>query len=275
MKKILHQLLCYYILSTLTLTPGTLLAQREFYTPKSLIIPLHDQKNQLHISVGRGGGYDLNLSYAFTDKFALFHTATFDNASKKRISILGDRYNVDRNDYVLKGGLGYFSKTKNGTGSIIEAYAGAGVSKIDNYWYFVGDTDGELTQAKYWTVFGQFNYGKKMMRSDLAFGLRLAYSGYTDFRFYGNHPNTSDIKSNYENLRALTADPVVSYSYNLKRFKLNAQAGWVIPLGFASVQQTNTYHYSGTVTGSDEKVNLWSVLGRLSVQYNLNLGKQR
>ena len=271
---LLQNLLCYFIFSIFALTPGLLFAQRDFYTPKSLIIPLHDQKNQLHVSVGGGGGYDLNISYAFTDKFALFHTATFDNGSKRRITILGDRYNVDRNDYVLKGGLGYFFKAKKKEFSIMEVYAGAGLSNIDNYWYYTGETDGEFTQARYWTVFGQFNSGKKIRRSELALGLRLAYSQYTNFRFYSNHPNMSYIKCSYENPGGLTVDPVASYSYVLKGFKLNAQVGWAIPLSFSSVQQTSTDDYSGTVVSSEAKFFLWSVLGRLSVQYNFNLGNR-
>lgn len=272
---LLRQLLLYAVMVIVAFIPGRLLAQREFYTPKSLIIPLHDQKNQLHVSAGVGGGYDLNLSYAFTDKLALFHTATWVNGSKKRRSIVWDRYNVEKDDYVLKGGLGYFSKTKNGLGSIIEAYVGAGVSKIDNYWYFTGETDGEFTQAKYWSIFGQFNIGKRINRSEFAFGLRLNYSQYTDFSFYSNHPYSLGLKSQYDNVRGLSADPVASYSYVFKSFKLNAQAGWAFPLSRASVQKTDRYDFDGTVVSSEEDVLLWSLLGRLSVQYNLNLDENQ
>lgn len=259
------------------LTPEMLLAQREFYTPKSLLMPLHDQRNQLHVSAGMGGGYDLNLSYAFTDKFAIFHTATFAHGSKKRISLLGDRYNVEKNDYVLKGGLGYFSKPDDGLFSMVETYVGAGVSKIDNYWYFAGDSDGEFTQASYWSVFGQFNAGNKAGRSEVAFGVRLAYSQYMDFDFYGNHPNTSSMKSSFENLSGFSLDPVASYSHKLKGFKLNAQVGWAIPVSFGSVTKStlHTSDIGATVVTSEENVHLGSFLGRLSVQYNLNLGKDR
>src|SRR5688572_4878959 len=107
-----HLLKCFSIIA-ITLLPFQVFAQKEFYTPKSLVIPLHDQKNQLHISFGRGGGYDLNLSYALTDKLAIFSTATFDNSTKKRVSILSDKYNVERNDLVLKGGFGYLFKDDN------------------------------------------------------------------------------------------------------------------------------------------------------------------
>jgi len=144
----LYCTLKHLFLYMLILAPGTLLAQKEYYTPKALLIPLHDQKNQLHISIGRGGGYDLNLSYSFTDKFALFQTASFDNGLKKRTSIMGDMYHVKRNDYVLKGGLGYFHKPESSWFSTIETYFGAGFSKIYNNWNFENDAYQELKKAK-------------------------------------------------------------------------------------------------------------------------------
>ncbi len=270
---------CVLVCSVL-LIPGKLLAQRGFYTPKSLVIPLHDQKNGLHLSVGRGGGYDLNLSYAFTDKLAVFSSATFDNDTKKRRTILGDRYNVDRSDYVLKGGLGYFVKVNNPVFPIIEAYAGAGVSKIDNFWHFKGDADGEITQADYWSLFGQLNAGNKFMKGAYALGLRFAYSQFTHFGFQSTHPNTSYIKSNYINLKGLTADPVLSYSYIVNGFHINAQVGLSVPLVAHSAARTDTHTtYEGTtairtIVRTEEEVFLAAALGRLSIQYNLNFSKQ-
>lgn len=82
------------------------------------------------------------------------------------------------------------------------------------------------------------------------------------------------MKSSYENLKGFTVDPVVSYSYKLKGLKLNAQAGWAIPIGFASVRKVDSYD-SRTTVNSEESVSLWSLLGRLSLQHNFNLGKDR
>jgi hypothetical protein len=277
----LQRLRYWLIIAGVVLLPNKLLAQKEFYTPKSLLIPLHDQKNQLHFSFGRGGGYDFNLSYAFSDKLALFSTATFDSGTKKRISILGDRYDVDRNDYTIKGGLGYFAKTENPEFPIIEAYVGTGLTKIDNYWHFKGNTDGEVTQARYWSVFGQFNAGKRTLESEYGLGLRLAYSQYSDFNFYGTHPFTASIKSSYKSLRGLTADPVISAGYNLYGVNINAQVGLAIPLIAPSVERTNTHiAYEGTTeiktfTNSEEKIRLYSLIGRLSLQYKLNFNKKR
>ena len=276
------QLLRYAILvAGLALIPNKLLAQKEFYTPKSLFIPLHDQKNQLHVSFGRGGGYDVTLSYTFTNKLALFTAATFDRGTKKRISIIGDRYDVDRNDYALKGGLGYFSRTDNNEFPLLEAYVGAGIADVDNYWHFKGDADGEVTQARYWSVFGQFNAGKRLAKSEYGLGLRVSYAQYTDFNFRSTYPNASARQSSYQNLRGLTADPAISAGYTLHGVNVNAQVGVALPLMAPSVRRTDTHFaYEGStetrsVIHSEDKVRLYSLIGRLSLQYKFNFNKPK
>jgi hypothetical protein len=275
----LQLLRCSIIIAVVVLLPNKLLAQKEFYTPKSLIIPLHDQKNQLHLSFGRGGGYDFNLSYALTNKLALFSAATFDNGTKKRISILGDRYDVNRNDYAIKGGLGYFTKTDNPEFPILEALVGTGITKIDNYWHFKGNINGEATQARYWSVFGQFNAGKRLSEGEYGLGLRFMYSQYTDFSFYDTY--SSSIQSRYKNLRGLTVDPVISAGYTLYGVNINAQVGVAIPLLAPSVERADihtTYEETTeikTLISSNEKVRLYAFIGRLSLQYKLNFNKER
>ena len=274
-QKVSHQFracttICMFAL-ILAFLPQTLFAQTEFYTPKSLLIPLHDQKNQLHISVGRGGGYDLNLSYAFTDKLAFFHTATFDNGVKRRTGLFGGQYNVVRYDLVLKGGLGYFTKTNSSLWPILEVYAGAGISNINNYSYLKGDSeDLDFTLAEYWSVFGQLNAGRKKEKSEYSAGLRLTYSKYLDFDVLSTYPYND---KSYENFWHLSADPVISSSYVLHGFKLNVQAGIAIPLVRVALQ-----HSYDPSTGLSPEVDYAlpiALLGRLSVQYNLNFGKDK
>lgn len=274
---ITHQLLRYTLVYLFAFTPGVLLAQRDYYTPKALLIPLHDQKNQLHVSLGRGGGYDLNLCYSLTEHFAVFSTANLDYTVHRRVTILGSRFNILKDDHVVKAGIGYFSKIDKPLASVIEAYLGVGTSKIDNYWYFKGYTDGEFTKARYRSFFGQFNAGKKMRLGEIALGIRVAYSKYSDFVYYSDHPNTYYITYRYVDLEGVSVDPVVSYScYIWKGLKLNAQAGVAIPLYSppASFITTHTTNDGVTVLVHEESPGLSSLIGRLSVQYNFDFGKK-
>ncbi|WP_187262969.1 hypothetical protein [Pontibacter beigongshangensis] len=277
-KIVLQKQLWCTALIVIFLSPATLFAQRSFYTPKSLIMPLHDQQNQLHVSVGRAGGYDLHLSYAFTNKFAVFGTATLDHGIKKRRGMLNNRSNIDRNDYVLRGGLGYFRKKEGRMFPILEVYAGAGVTKIDNYWYSLSSkfSNEEVTKAGYWSYFGQINFGDKLERVEYGVGLRLVYSNYNYFRFYNRHRSNDFEQRQYIGLRGLTAEPGMNITFNLpKRLQVTCQYGLAIPLGTRPVKQTNTTAYfdgsSITVQEQVERtsVPLMALMGRLGLQYTL------
>ncbi len=247
-------------------------------------MPLHDRQNQLHVSVGRAGGYDLHLSYAFTNKFAVFGTATLDHGIKKRRGMLNNRSNIDRNDYVLRGGLGYFRKKEGRMFSILEVYAGAGVTEIDNYWYSLSSklSNEEVTKAKYWSYFGQINIGDKLERVEYGFGLRLVYSNYSYFRFYNRHRSNDLEQSQYIGLRGLTVEPGMNITFNLpKRLQVTCQYGLALPFGIRNVNQKNTTAYfdgsSVTVQEQVERTNvpLTALMGRLGLQYNLNLGGEQ
>lgn len=244
---------------------------KDYYTPKSLIIPLHDEKNQLHTSFGRGGGFDFNISYAFSDKFAVFTTGTYDIGTKRRSTIFGSPFKIEKNDHSFKGGLGYFTTLNS---KILEIYLGAGSTKIDNMWYFeTFPESGELTEASYNTIFAQLNSGKKLEKSDFSLGIRLSYSMYSDFRFSSTHPNNRYIKHRYENARGLSADAVASYSYKSGKLKLNAQAGFAFPLTRASATliSEHTTNAGTTVITSQDDIALSALLGRISLQYDFRL----
>ena len=270
----------YLFTTIIAVLPTILFAQKDFYIPKALIIPLHDEPKQLFMSVGWGGGLDLNLSYALTNKFAVFGSSTVNIGNRSGITILGSSYTIEKNDYVLKGGLGYFSKIDNKFFEVFEVYLGAAVTKVDNLWYFNNYRQGiEFTNAKYNSLFGQINIGKKKTKTEYAVGLRLNYSKYGEFNTF--EPRESSALSHYQNVKGLSADPVVSFGYNLGRVKLNVQAGVAIPIrtSTANVIDTYTSYDQQTPTTNDyahnEKVYLGSMLGRLSVQYRLNIGGKR
>ncbi len=84
-------------------------SQTAFYIPKSLITPVHTHKGGLHVSLGWGGGYDANVSYAFSDHFAAFVTGTLKRQTEARVSFIGpSTHDITHNDYVLKGGRRLF-----------------------------------------------------------------------------------------------------------------------------------------------------------------------
>ncbi|TMI77739.1 MAG: hypothetical protein E6H10_18440 [Bacteroidetes bacterium] len=227
-------------------------AQKEFYTPKALITPVHDKKNQLHISAGRGGGWDLNVSFSVSNHLAIFASGTFDKGTKKRISLFGDRYNLEKNDYALKAGFGFFSKpAKTRHYNVVEAYGGVGFYRVRNYSYFIHDYESiDSTIADFWNVFLQINVCRKENKQELTLALRLAYNKYTDMEFFTYHfsTNTSDPRDVYKNLWGVTADPVVAYSYKIKALKFNAQLGLSLPLTRAKIIQPAVYSYIGLAT---------------------------
>jgi hypothetical protein len=122
-KAMVHKRFSLFVLPFILVIPVTTLSRKAIYIPKALLIPLHDQQQQVHTSVGVGGGYDVNLSYAFTNHLAVFVTGTLNKGTKKRIGLFGDRYNIVKDDYALKYGLGYFKSIKSFF-NILETYAG-------------------------------------------------------------------------------------------------------------------------------------------------------
>jgi hypothetical protein len=248
-------------------------SQKAFYIPKALLIPLHDKQQQVHTSIGIGGGYDINLSYAFTNHLAVFVTGTLNKGTKKRISLFGDRYNLVKDDYALKYGLGYFKRMK-GFFNVLETYAGYGTYKVDNYWYFADDLDlgSNVTKAHYRNVFWQINAGKKVEKYEYGVAGRLSYSKYTDIQFYSTHPNSSYIKSNYENLKGVTLEPAFCFGYNFKKVFINVQTGLAIPVSKAHVTKTATHTLRDEtiVVTSNTTEALNAVIARLALQYNFN-----
>jgi len=243
-------------------------AQKEFYIPKALITPVHDQKNQCHISAGRGGGWDLNMSFSMSHHFALFTSGTFDKGTKKRVTLFGDRYNLKKDDYALKAGLGWFHKTdKKRFSRVFEVYGGVGSYRVRSYGYFIDYSESiDSTIADFRNVFLQINISRIEKKQELTFAMRLAYSKYLRMEFfsYNLYTNASDPKSEYSPLWGVTADPAIAYSYKISELKFNAQFGLSLPLTRAKIIHPAGYDY----------VSLATILGRIAVQYNFNFSKK-
>lgn len=247
--------------------------QKEFYIPNALLIPLHDQQQQLHTSIGFGGGYDINLSYALFNHFAIFGTGTLNKGTRKRTSFFGDRYNIVKDDYAFTYGLGYFKKQK-GILNILETYAGYGKYKVNNYWYFPGDLElgATFSKAHYWNIFWQFNVGKKTEKYEFGVAGRLSYSKYKDMQFYDTQANVNYIKRSYVNLSSVNFDPAFGFGLELKKIFINAQAGLSIPLNKAKVTavETDTFPDQTIILEGNTTEVLYAFIGRISLQYNFN-----
>ncbi|HVK97183.1 MAG TPA: hypothetical protein VM368_05165 [Flavisolibacter sp.] len=228
-------------------------------------MPFHDKEKQLHISAGKGGGWDVNVSYAFSKHFSFFTAGTYDKGLKRRITILGDPFRIKKNDYAVRAGLGYFKKIDFGVFNILEFMGGAGTYKVQNYWYF---TDAnpyyelmyrEYTNARFTSLFAQMQMAVKGHAGERALALRFSYSRYRSFAVFDAYYSNTQTK--LQNFWTVNIDPVASYSYYFKRFKLNVQSGVSIPLKKVRLEPPSIY----------ETVMLATVLGRLGIQYNLDL----
>src|SRR5665647_1240211 len=98
-----------HLLFLIIFIPIQAYSQRDFYIPKALLIPVHTHNQELHVSLGFGGGYDANISYSFSKHIAVFATGTLNKGAYNRTSLFGDKYKIIKDDYTLKGGAGYFT----------------------------------------------------------------------------------------------------------------------------------------------------------------------
>lgn len=280
MKKNFSSFCLFFYLCTLY---SVAFAQKDFYIPKALITPLHNSQQQLFTSVGVGSGLTASVSYALSPHIAVFATGTVDKGTHKRTPfILGDRYNIVKNDRVFTYGAGYFTQLK-GKLNVLETYAGYGTNKVNNYWYFTNDRDlgSNYTKTNYNQVFCQVNIGRKTASHDWIFAGRFSYTNYGNILFYDTSPNTSDEKEYYKNMQAFNFDPAVGFSYRFKSISFSLQGGISIPLSagrYTSVSSFTTYENGAQVITTFEGTateTLLEAFGRLSIDYNFTFKKQK
>ena len=252
-------------------------SQTAFYIPKSLIMPVHTHRGELHASLGLGGGYDANVSYAFTGHFAAFATGTVNARTAALPSLFGPYvYNINRNDHALKGGVGFFTAIPSRLVHFVESYAGLGTYKVDNQVYNRErpESGRDYTQARFWNVFWQVQAGRRKGRRESAVALRLSYARYPRFQFRDAY-QAGDYR--YENLSGFTLDPVMSKSFVLNRFKVNLQAGASLQLGTGRGTEVRTRDSPAGPVVTTQAIPLskplQTFLCRLSLQYNFDLRK--
>lgn len=255
--------------------------QKEFYIPKSLFIPVHDAGGQVFLALSKGGGTDLNASVSFAKHWVVFGAATVRNGTARKTFLFGDQYEMVKDDYALRAGIGYFKVFPLAWLNVWEMYAGAGSYKVDNYWYFVA-TDPmfpstDVTKTRFRNYFWQINGSHKTDRHELAFALRLAHSVYDPVLYYNTHQNTGNLKNLIYGLQGTTLDPAVSYSYKWNRFKFNVQFGVSLPYSSSIVQDVSTNIFTDTtiVRAKSYRMPLTTVVGKVGVQYMIDLRGKR
>lgn len=272
---------CLLLTLVLLVSSKAALSQDEYYIPKALIIPVHTHKQELHLSLGKGGGYDANISYALSKHLAVFTTGTLNTGTLRRMSFSGDRYMIQKNDYAVKGGIGYFFTTDHKLMNHIESYAGYGSYKVDNYWYFPDERGkgGYETKAGFWNVFWQLQATHKIKRHELTAAVRLAYSRYRYLEYRDVRRSNDHVKTTLDGLWGMTIDPVISYSYLVKKFKFNVQYGASAALNPAVTMDETFYRKEGNQTIAIKppgitKIRIGTFIGRLSIQYNFDFRRK-
>src|SRR6185503_545041 len=125
-----------FVVLTLVTCPSIFLAQKRYYTPAAYQISAHDHKGQLSVSVARGNGYDLNVSYSITDHLCML-LAYGENTRYEQRSTIFDAYGIQNNNSYKTVRIGYFKNIKKPWLSKFETYLGYSRAKIDNYWSFL------------------------------------------------------------------------------------------------------------------------------------------
>jgi hypothetical protein len=248
------------------LLAGAVYSQDEYYIPKALIIPVHKNSQELHVSLGKGGGTDLNISYALTKHLALFTTANVNKGVSLRRSFFGGWHRIRKNDYAFKGGIGYFASVDGKLIHQIESYAGYGKHKVHNNRFFKDEPEvyGFETNAAFYNIFWQIQATHKTGRCELTAALRLAYSKYSYLEYLNKHPNDMTGTVSIEEMWGRTIDPAIGFSYIMNNWRCNLQ------LGVSGFSNTITIHQgAGTA-----EYGLDAPLGRISIQKNFQLRKK-
>lgn len=219
---------CLCLCCSALLLSNVAIAQVEYYIPKALVIPVHTAGHQLHTSLGAGGGMDVNVSYALTDRLALFTTATINKGRRGRRGFFNNTYSIQKSDYAFTGGAGYFKRNEGKFINHLETFVGFGNYKVDNFQYtgWMWEGHGYETDATYWNLFWQLNAIHKVRKHELAAALRVAYSTYVQLEWLKKDPNINFQKNSFEGLRGLTFEPFVSYSFLHQKIKFNCQLGF-------------------------------------------------
>lgn len=268
---------CVLALTLLSFPSYSQIDSKDYYTPKAMPTPLHNQSHQLHISAGYGLGYDINISYSLPYNWFLFSTGTRIFGTKSRTAILGSHYHITKDDYVVSGGLGYSLLRKENY--IFESLFGLGKNSVNNNWSFDILNCTTYTNANYKNLFLQFNFTRQINALNFGISSRISYSFYDNMEFFTRDYSMS-ISSNYENyqivnMSVLSIEPSLFVGFKIYEIIINCQAGFPLPVSNREVELTTTWvnDFYPPTTRKVSLLDLFVPFARISAQFNFNLKK--
>ncbi len=263
----------FFCLCLFQLTSYSLLAQEGYVTTDPLVVPVHTQKNQLHVSVGGSDdGFALHTSYTITSHLAVFAASTLKRGTSQKPSIM-DGHDRKQTNNSVSAGLGYsFAPTQSGLK--LETFAGGGKFKTDyrRYAYQTREIGG-TTISEYWKTFVQANLLWQKKHAEAGPALRLAYYSYNQLENVEVIYSPIGMKR-FENVWNICVEPVLSFSFIYRKVKLNLQGGLSIPIAESAERVYVNDDFQGQETlRPDLYLDLETHLfGQVALQYNLNLG---
>ncbi len=249
----------------------TSFAQKRYYTPSAYQVSAHDNGGQLSLSVARGNGYDINVSYSITDYLCILLAYGENNLYELRNTIL-DVYGIQNNNSHKTARLGYFKNIKKPWINKIEIYLGYCRTKIDNYWSFLefNPAYAEYAKAEYNAVFiGADAILESTRCFELSFTGRITNYKYGSFIFYEMRPYSYYATSSVEGMKGTNMELISGWGIKYKRFKLVLQGGLSVPISSPSAIQTDTAptNQGAYVSVHKETLQLGQLIFRLGIQF--------
>jgi len=258
-------------LLVLMIVPFISFTQKRYYTPSAYQISAHDHKGQLSLSVARGNGYDVNVSYSITNHLCILLAYGENNLYEQRSTIL-DVYGIQNNNSYKTARIGYFKNIKKTLLSKIETYLGYSRAKIDNYWSFLefDPVYAEYAKAGYNSIFIGADAILESKFFELSFSGRFNNYKYGSFTFYEMHPYTYYPKSSVEGLKGTNFELISGSGIKYKGFKVLIQAGISVPISSPYASQTDTYpsNIGTSVVVHKEKLQPGQFIFRLGLQFS-------
>jgi hypothetical protein len=223
----------------ITFSSIVMLAQAGYYSPVAQLQPNHSKAKELFLSLGtytnisiasflgetvQLSGIELNASYSITNRYYLFLSGYANPFSYKGTTLLGDKYNIDFNNYIGFVGVGYYKSNLTSFVSSYDFQLGAGSASTDVL--RKAESDASLdrqTSGSYNNIFLQSTVSKQLKSFELSLSLRANYVIHNTFSSTFSSSGDQEVEDNIPS--KLLFEPAIGGSYTFRGVKLNLQVG--------------------------------------------------